>query len=41
MPSMGLIVSVVTLHGGQNQLSQEKLNIYPYVNGIPHTNGAR
>ena len=24
-----------------HKLTQEKLNIYPYVNGITHTNGAR
>ena len=24
-----------------NRPSQEKLNIYPYVNGITHTNGGR
>ena len=24
-----------------NKATQEKLNIYPYVNGITHTNGGR
>ena len=39
--TLGLLHFIGPANSYTHALSQEKLNIYPYVNGITHTNGGR